>query len=144
MGGSRPCRIGHDHQNRNDYGVLNAILTKSCGNGERGCRGDGGPATEAAVNMPHELRFDRSENLYIDERDNHVIRRVDARTGIISTVAGTGVAGFSGDEGPGKRATLRQPHSIVFDREGALLICDLGNNRIRRLDLATGLISRPS
>jgi sugar lactone lactonase YvrE len=115
-------------------------ITVIAGNGERAYSGDGGPATAAALNMPHELRFDRSGNLFIDERDNHVIRRVDGKTGIISTVAGTGVAGFSGDGGPGTRATLRQPHSIVFDRDGALLICDLGNNRIRRLDLATGLI----
>ncbi|HEV3214862.1 MAG TPA: hypothetical protein VGZ27_04035 [Vicinamibacterales bacterium] len=115
-------------------------ITTIAGNGERAYNGDGGPATAAALNMPHELRFDRSGNLYIDERDNHVIRRVDGKTGIISTVAGTGVAGFSGDGGPGTRATLRQPHSIVFDRDGALLICDLGNNRVRRLDLTTGLI----
>src|SRR5713226_2022967 len=90
-------------------------LTTIAGNGERAYRGDGGRATEAALNMPHELRFDRSGNLFIDERDSHVIRRVDAKTGIISTVAGTGVAGFSGDGGPGTRAALRQPHSIVFD-----------------------------
>ena len=115
-------------------------ITTIAGTGERAYRGDGGRATDAALNMPHELRFDRSGNLYIDERDNHVVRKVDAKTGIISTVAGTGVAGFSGDGGPGVRATLRQPHSIEFARDGSLLICDLGNNRIRRLDLVTGVI----
>jgi len=78
--------------------------------------------------------------LYIAERDNHVIRKVDMKTGIISTVAGTGMAGFSGDGGPGVRAQLRQPHSIVLDRDGTILICDIGNHRIRRLHLDTGSI----
>jgi streptogramin lyase len=90
--------------------------------------------------MPHELRFDRQGRLYVAERDNHVIRRIDRATGIISTVAGTGTAGFSGDGGPGTSAQLRQPHSILFDRDGALLICDIGNHRIRRLHLTTGTI----
>jgi len=62
-------------------------VTTVAGNGERGFRGDGGPATAAALNMPHEIRFDRAGNFYIAERDNHVIRRVDAKTGIVSTVA---------------------------------------------------------
>ena len=69
-----------------------------------------------------------------------MIRKVDMKTGIISTVAGTGMAGFSGDGGPGVRAQLRQPHSIVLDRDGTILICDIGNHRIRRLHLDTGSI----
>jgi DNA-binding beta-propeller fold protein YncE len=115
-------------------------LTTIAGTGERGYRGDGGPAAAAALNMPHELRFDADGNLYIAERDNHVIRRVDGATGTITTVAGSGVAGFAGDGGPGVKAQLRQPHSIVFDRDGTLLICDIGNHRIRRLNLGTGII----
>ena len=115
-------------------------MTTIAGNGEKGYRGDGGPAVEASLNMPHELRFDAKGDIYIAERDNHVIRKVDMKTGIISTVAGTGVAGFSGDGGPGTKALLRQPHSIFFDRDGSLLICDLMNNRIRRLHPDTGII----
>ncbi len=88
----------------------------------------------------YELRFDALGDIYIAERDNHVIRKVDMHTGIISTVAGTNVAGFSGDGGPGTKAQLRQPHSILFDRDGSLLICDIGNHRIRRLHLDTGII----
>ncbi|MDP7691822.1 MAG: hypothetical protein QGG89_08285, partial [Vicinamibacterales bacterium] len=76
---------------------------------------------------------------YIVERDNHAVRRVDAATGIISTVAGTGEAGFSGDGGPATAAELRQPHSIAFDPQGRLLICDVGNHRIRRVDPTTGI-----
>jgi DNA-binding beta-propeller fold protein YncE len=89
--------------------------------------------------MPHEIQFDAAGHLYIAERDNHVIRKVDAKTGVISTFAGTGTAGFSGDAGPAARAELRQPHSIAVtpDRR-SLLICDIGNHRVRRVDFATG------
>jgi streptogramin lyase len=90
--------------------------------------------------MPHELLFDRAGDLFIAERDNHVIRKVDMKSGVISTVAGTGAPGFSGDGGPGITAQLRQPHSIVLDRDGTILICDIGNQRIRRLHLDTGTI----
>jgi DNA-binding beta-propeller fold protein YncE len=115
-------------------------VTTVAGSGEKGYRGDGGPAIEAALNMPHEIQFDKAGNLYIAERDNHVIRKVEATTRVISTVAGTGVGGFGGDGGPGVKAQLRQPHSIVLDRDGTLLICDIGNQRIRRLHLDTGVI----
>jgi DNA-binding beta-propeller fold protein YncE len=114
--------------------------TNVAGNGQKAYGGDGGPATDASLNMPHEIRFDASGNLYVAERDNHVVRKVDARTGIISTLAGTGVPGFSGDGGPAAQAQLRQPHSIAVDPAGRLLICDIGNHRIRRVDLSTGTI----
>ena len=114
--------------------------TTIAGNGEKGYSGDGGPATAASLNMPHEVRFDARGNFYIAERDNHVVRKVDGRTGVISTVAGTGVAGFSGDGGPAARAQLRQPHSIVVDPAGRLLICDIGNHRVRQVDLSIGII----
>jgi sugar lactone lactonase YvrE len=115
-------------------------LTTVAGNGERTYKGDGGPATEASINMPHELLFDKAGNLYFAERDNHVVRKVDMKTHLISTVAGTGVAGFSGDGGPGNKAQINQPHSIVIAKDGSMLICDIANHRIRRLDLKTGVI----
>ncbi len=110
------------------------------GNGQRAYSGDGGPATAASLNMPHEIAFDARGHLYIAERDNHVIRRVDGKTGALSTLAGTGTAGFAGDGGPASKAQLRQPHSIAIAPNGALLICDIGNHRIRRVDLSTGTI----
>jgi sugar lactone lactonase YvrE len=110
------------------------------GNGQKAHGGDGGPAPGAALNMPHEVQFDSAGNMYVAERDNHVIRKVDAKTRIISTFAGTGLPGFSGDGGQAAHAQLRQPHSIVVDSDGNLLICDIGNHRIRRVDLATGVI----
>lgn len=112
------------------------------GNGQKAYAGDGGLATAASLNMPHEIQFDSDGHLYIAERDNHVIRKVDANSGVISTLAGTGRPGFSGDDGPAARAELRQPHSIAVDPRGnRLLICDIGNHRIREVDLATGVIA---
>ena len=114
--------------------------TVIAGNGQKAYGGDGGPATAAALNMPHEIQFDSVGNIYIAERDNHVVRKVEAKTGIISTFAGTGAPGFSGDGGPATRAQLRQPHSIAVDPGGKLLICDIGNHRIRQVDFSTGMI----
>ncbi len=111
------------------------------GNGQRGYAGDDGAATAAALNMPHEIQFDAAGHLYIAERDNHTVRRVDAKTGAISSFAGTGTAGFSGDGGPATAAQFRQPHSIALDPGGrSLLICDTGNHRLRRVDFGTGII----
>ena len=115
-------------------------LSSVAGSGKKGYSGDGGPALQATLSAPHEVRLDRAGNIYIAERDNHVIRRVDAKTHVITTLAGTGVAGFSGDGGPASKAQLRQPHSIAFDSSGRLYICDIGNHRIRRVDLKTGNI----
>src|SRR5580765_879023 len=114
--------------------------TTIAGNGQKAYSGDGGPAVAASLNMPHEIQFDSAGNLYIAERDNHVVRRVDAKTRAISTLAGTGAPGFSGDGGPATRAQLRQPHSIAVAPHGRLLICDIGNHRIRQVDLSTGTI----
>jgi sugar lactone lactonase YvrE len=110
------------------------------GNGQRAYGGDGGPATAGALNMPHEIAFDARGHMYIAERDNHVVRKVDGASGTLSTLAGTGAAGFSGDGGPASRAELRQPHSIAIAPDGRLFICDVGNHRIRAVDLSTGVI----
>jgi streptogramin lyase len=132
------CDLGNQRIRRLD--LQTGAITAIAGSGQRGHAGDGGPALEAALNMPHELCFDAAGHLYIVERDNHAVRRVDGATGVISTVAGTGEPGFGGDGGPATEARLRIPHSIAFDAHGDLLICDIGNHRIRRLDLATGTI----
>jgi DNA-binding beta-propeller fold protein YncE len=115
--------------------------TTIAGNGQEGYSGDGSAATGASLSMPHEIQFDAAGHFYIAERDNHVIRKVDAKTGIISTFVGTGNPGFSGDGGPAARAQLRYPHSITVDpSRRRLLICDIGNHRIRQVDLTTGTI----
>jgi sugar lactone lactonase YvrE len=110
------------------------------GNGRRGYVGDGGPATAGSLNMPHEIAFDLRGHMYIAERDNHVVRKIDGGTGVMSTLAGTGVAGFSGDGGRASNARLRTPHSIAIGPDDRLMICDVGNHRIRAVDLSTGLI----
>lgn len=117
------------------------IVTTVAGKGSRGYSGDGGPAQQAELNEPYELRFDKSGNLFFVEMQNHLVRSVDARTGIIRTVAGSGAAGFGGDGGPAIKALMKQPHSIQFDAEGKLFICDIGNNRIRWVDRQTGVIA---
>ncbi len=111
------------------------------GNGKGAYSGDGGPATEASLNHPHEIRFDRDGNLFIADMANHAIRRVDAKSQRITTVAGTGRPGYSGDGGPADRAELKQPHSIQFGPQGDLYICDIGNHVIRQIALKTGLMS---
>jgi sugar lactone lactonase YvrE len=132
------CDLDNQRIRRLDLKTLRT--TAVAGNGQRAYAGDGGPATAGSLNMPHEIQFDSRGNLYMAERDNHVVRKVDAKTGIISTLAGTGVAGFAGDGGPASKAQLRQPHSIAVDPSGHLLICDIGNLRIRRVNLSTGMI----
>jgi len=111
------------------------------GTGQRGYSGDGGPALQAELNEPYEIRFDKSGNMYFVEMRNHIVRRVDERTKCISTIAGNGKEGFSGDGGPAAKAELRQPHSIQLDGKGNLFICDIGNHRIRKVDLSAGMIS---
>ncbi len=116
-------------------------ITTFAGNGTRGYFGDGGAAIQAAMNEPYEVRFDASGNVYFVERLNHCVRRVDAKTGVISTIAGTGKAGFSGDGGPATAAEMNEPHSIGFDRAGDLFICDVKNHRVRKVAMKTGIIS---
>ena len=117
------------------------IVSTAAGTGKRGYSGDGGPASHAELNEPYEIRFDKAGNMYFVEMRNAIVRRVDGRTKIISTVAGTGKEGFSGDGGPATNAELRQPHSIQFDAKGDLYICDIGNHRIRKVDMKSGIIS---
>jgi DNA-binding beta-propeller fold protein YncE len=121
--------------------LQNDIITTVAGSGEVGYAGDGGSATTARLNEPYELRFDSAGNMLFVEMKNHVVRRVDRESGVISTVAGTGEAGLSGDGGPATEATLRQPHSICLDGSDNLYICDIGNHRIRKVDAETGVIS---
>jgi DNA-binding beta-propeller fold protein YncE len=110
------------------------------GNGQRAYAGDGGPAAAGSLNMPHEIAFDARGHMYIAERDNHVVRKVDGKTGVLSTLAGTGTAGFAGDGGPASKSQLRQPHSIAIAPDGSVLVCDVGNHRVRRVDVSSGTI----
>ena len=115
-------------------------LVRVAGNGVKGYRGDGGAALEAAFNWPHEVRVDADDNLYIADTRNHVIRRVDAQTGKVTTIAGDGTAGYAGDGQRGSDVRFQQPHSVVLDGEGGLLVADTVNHRLRRIDLDSGIV----
>lgn len=128
--GQRIRRIGQD-----------GVITTIAGTGAVGFSGDGGPALQATFNKPHELRFDAAGDLYIVDMVNHAVRKIEIKTGILTTIAGTGQPGYSGDGGPAVKAQFKQPHSIQFGPEGDLYICDIGNHVIRRIDMKTGTIS---
>jgi hypothetical protein len=102
------------------------------GTGQRGYAGDGGPATEADLNTPYDIRFAPNGDAYVADTANNVIRRID-RDGVISTVAGTGEAAFGGDRGDAREARLRRPSAVNFDAGGSLWICDTANHRVRRV-----------
>ena len=124
---------------RFDFGTR--AISVIAGTGKAGYSGDGGPATSAQMNAPHEVRFDSKGNIFVAERDNHVVRYIDMKSKVISTAAGTGMRGFSGDGGPANQAQLAQPHSIALDRADNVYICDIVNNRVRRIDPKAGIIA---
>lgn len=116
-------------------------ITTVAGTGKKGYTGDGGKATDATFNEPYAVVVDADDNLYIVDRLNAVVRKVEAKTGTITTVAGTGKKGYSGDGGKGSEAMLVEPNDCCLDGKDGLLIADVGDWRIRRLDLKTGLIT---
>ena len=117
------------------------VITTLVGDGEAGYSGDGGPAAQARLNEPYSLTVDSNGDIYIVDRLNAAVRKVDASTGNISTVAGIGEPGYGGDGGPGPLAQLREPNDCFLDGRGGLLIADIQDQRIRRLDLNTGIIN---
>jgi len=117
------------------------VITTAIGTGAKGFAGDGGPAQAALLNGPFDVAFDRAGNLCFSDTFNHRIRRVDARSGGITTVAGNGEPGYSGDGGPAMRASLNEPYGIAIDRAGNIFVADRLNRRVRRIDAANGTIT---
>jgi DNA-binding beta-propeller fold protein YncE len=117
------------------------IITTVVGTGERGFAGDGGPAAQAVLNGPFDIGFDPAGNLYFSDTFNHRIRRVDAHTGIITTVGGTGAAGYSGDGAPAIQAAFNEPYGIAVDRGGNIFLADRHNRCVRRIDGASGIVT---
>jgi sugar lactone lactonase YvrE len=107
------------------------VITRVAGNGKAGFNGDGGLAINAELNKPIGMAIDGGGNLFIADSENNRIRRVDTATGIINTIAGSGIAGFFGDDGPATEARLDHPVSVAIDQEGNLFIADNFNHRIR-------------
>jgi len=108
------------------------VVSTAAGNGAPGMAGDGGPAPLAELNQPTACALDSAGDLYIADTYNHRIRKVDT-TGAITTVAGTGAAGESGDEGPAQAASLNTPRGVAVDDNGNIYISDTGNNCIRQV-----------
>lgn len=121
--------------------AADGTISTIAGSGQKGYAGDGGPALKASFNLPHEIRFDKRGDLYIVDMQNHAVRKVDMQTRVISTVAGSGKPGYSGDGGPATQALLKNPHSIQFGPDGHLYICDIGNHVIRQVHMNSGIIS---
>ena len=109
------------------------IITHIAGVWSSGYSGDGGPALDAHLRAPSDVAVDAAGNVYIADEYNHRIRRVDS-SGIITTIAGTGVTGFSGDGGPAAQARLAGPRGVAVDAAGNVYIADYGNQRIRKVD----------
>jgi DNA-binding beta-propeller fold protein YncE len=117
------------------------IISTVAGTGAQGYAGDGGAAMQALLNNPFDLAFDPGGALCFADTYNHCIRRIDARSGVITTIAGTGEQGFAGDGGPARRAQMNQPYGIVIDRAGNIYVADRLNRRVRRIDGASGIIT---
>ncbi len=121
--------------------LTSGVITTVAGTGKKGFSGDGGAATKAMFDEPYAVAVSLEGDLFIVDRLNARVRKVDAKTKLVSTVAGNGKKVYSGDRGPGDRAGLVEPNDCALDGKGGLLIADVGDGRIRRLDLETGVIS---
>ena len=119
-------------------GVLRVIG----GTGAKGYSGDGGPATAAMFNGMHNLQITPGGDLVIADSFNHTLRRIDGKSGVVSTLAGDGKAGFAGDGGPAAQARFSTLIQIALDAAGKqLYLADIGNKRVRRIDLASGAVT---
>ena len=125
--------ISHRSKNRIRKVDKDGVITTLAGNGRAGYSGDNGPALQASFNFPAGLCLDPTGNLYVADRNNHRVRRVDT-SGIVTTVAGVGIPDMGGDDGPAVDAYLNYPSDLVCDGKGNLYISDRSNNRIRKVD----------
>lgn len=121
--------------------TFSQVLTTIAGNGTVGYSGDGGKARNASLNGPIFICLDQNNNVFVSDYKNNVVRRIDAVSGIITTIAGNGLAGFAGDGGLAVNAQLNKPFWIKTDKKNNLYIVDYNNKRVRKVDFLTGIIS---
>jgi trimeric autotransporter adhesin len=120
--------------------LASGIITTVAGTGVAGYSGDHGPATRATLHSPQRLAIDSIGNIYVADSNNNAVRRIRARTGVITTVAGNGRPGSTGDGGPGTRARLDHPRGLAIEGDSMLYIADSNSHRVRRLNLTTRTI----
>ncbi len=140
---SRPIRMAFDaagnlyfadlNNHRIRRVATNGVITTVAGNGTAGFSGDNGPATSAQLNNPLGVALDRNGNLLIADSSNNRIRRVNAATGVITTIVGTGETGFNGDGGAATNARISGPENVFVDKDNNIFIADFGNHRIRKI-----------
>ncbi len=118
-----------------------SVITTIAGTGTAGYSGDNGQATAANIQYPEGINLDNSLNVYFGVNGYNVIRKITVSTGIISTVAGTGSAGYNGDNIQATTAALNYPHDVILDSYNNLYISDRSNSRIRKVDASTGIIT---
>ncbi len=116
------------------------IVSTFAGNGVTGYSGDGGPATAARISKPTGMCFDKCGNFFFSNEDSNVVRRIDANTGIITTIAGNGTAGFSGDNGPATAAQFNHPTGVIVDDSGNVFVGDFYNLRVRKVTISNPYI----
>jgi hypothetical protein len=134
--------IVDSHENRiRMVDVSSGIVTTIGGNGSAGYSGDSGKAILATLNSPNDLAVNNSRDIFIADQNNHRIRKISHSTGIITTIAGNGNPGFSGDNGPAVSAELNYPAGVALDQSGNIYIADQFNERIREIDASTGFIT---
>jgi len=136
-GGAKPAAATQTAAVKTNKWIINTIA----GSDIRGYLGDGGPAITALLNSPQNVYVDKAGNVYISDLGNNVFRKVDGKTGIMTTVAGNGINGFSGDGGPATQASFSNAFHTAVDALGNLYISDLSNSRIRMVAKNTGIVT---
>lgn len=131
--------VGENRVRRVDF--ITGEISDFAGTGEAGFSGDGGKARKAQLNSPTGLAIDSKGNLFVSDSGNERVRKINLETGIISTIAGTGKTGFSGDGVVANKARLSNPLGLAIDKQDNLYIVDRGNNRIRKIKAENGVIT---
>ncbi len=131
----------YDNNKVRKIDIVSGIISTIAGNGTAAYNGDGIPAISAEINGAIQVAADDSGNVFICDQWNHRVRKVNKNTGIITTIAGNGVSGYSGNDSAATNAKINQPSGICFDKHGNIFLAEYGNGTIRKIDAVSGIIS---